>query len=363
VLKASIFEKQAIITGFLLLVAGTVLAVANELAGGPAQAVGTIGLGTLAIAALSRAARLYRADAAVAMPASVGRVRIRVRPARVTSALTAVFAVVLPCGATVAFVALTDWGWLAIGGLLLVAALSLALSRQGRVRRDYDRDPPRAVTAMLERLCMRADVPVPGLVLESAPSANAWTTEGAIHLTPSLLELLDEAELEAVLAHELAHLAHRDAAVMDVCSAPSRLLLSFAGLVGTGRLARMAWETGAYRAALTIAVLSVLSAPPAFVFGWVSRLSVLGMSRSREFAADAAPATLTGRPSALVSALMKLDDERAWVPRRDLREAEARSVLRIVATRSSRLGRVFSSHPPTTARIGRLREIEARLQG
>jgi heat shock protein HtpX len=361
--KASIFEKQAVLTGFLLLVAGAVLAVANEFAGGAAQVVGTIGLGTLAVAALSRAVRLYRADAAVAMPASVGRVRIRVRPARVTNALTAFFAVVLPCGATVAFVALTDWGWLAIGGLLGVGALALALSRQGRVKRDYHRAPPRAVTAMLERLCMRADVPVPGLVVESAPSANAWTTDGTIHVTPSLLDLLDEPELEAVLAHELAHFARRDAAVMDVCSAPSRLLLSFAGLVGTGKLARMAFEAGAYRAALTVAVLSVVSAPPAFVFGWVSRLSVLGMSRSREFAADAAAATLTGRPSALASALMKLDDERAWVPPRDLREAEARSVLCIVATRSSRLGRLFSSHPPTAARLGRLREIEERLQG
>jgi heat shock protein HtpX len=362
-MQASTFEKQAVVTGFLLLVAGAVLAVVNEFAGGPAQAVGTIGLGTLAVAALSRAVRLYRADAAVAMPASVGRVRIRVRPARVTSVLTAIFAVVLPCGATVAFVALTDWGWFAIGGLLSVGALALRMSTAGRVKRDYHRDPPQAVAALLERLCMRADVPVPGLVLESAPSPNAWTTYGAIHLTPSLLDLLDESELEAVLAHELAHLARRDAAVMDVCSAPSRLLLSFAGLVGTGKLTRMAFEVGAYRAALTVAVLSIVSAPPAFVFGWVSRLSVLGMSRSREFAADAAAATLTGRPSALVSALMKLDDERGWVPRRDLREAEARSVLCIVATRSSKLGRLFSSHPPTTARIGRLHEIEERLQG
>jgi heat shock protein HtpX len=71
---------------------------------------------------------------------------------------------------------------------------------------------------------MRADSPVPQLVVEPSAEANAWTTGGRIHLTRPLMMVLDESELEAVLAHELAHLAHRDAAVMDVCSAPSRVL-------------------------------------------------------------------------------------------------------------------------------------------
>jgi heat shock protein HtpX len=362
-MRRSTFENQVLLTGFLLLLAGAFLAMGNDSPGGPARAVGIAALGTLAVAALSYSMRLYRADAAVAMPASLGRVRVRVRPARLWTALTGMLALVLPCAVTVAFVVLTDWGWLAIGAVLLIGALAVLVANAGQVRRDYHRDPPQAASELLARLCMRADVPVPRLVVESAPSANAWTTAGTIHVTPSLLDLLEEPELEAVFAHELAHLARRDAAVMDVCSAPSRLLLGFVGMVGTGRLTRAAFQTEAYGAALWITVMSVLSAPPAFVIGWVSRLSVLGMSRSREFAADAAAATLTGRPSALASALMKLDDERGWVPRRDLREVEPLSVLCIVAARSSRLGRLFSSHPPTAARIGRLREIEERLQG
>jgi heat shock protein HtpX len=95
------------------------------------------------------------------------------------------------------------------------------------------------------------------------------------------------------------------------------------------------------------------------VFGWVSRLSVLRMSRTREFAADAAAATLTGRPSALASALLKLDSESALMARGDLREVQ---VLCILGADRSRLGRVFCTHPRTAARVERLRAIEERLQ-
>jgi heat shock protein HtpX len=98
------------------------------------------------------------------------------------------------------------------------------------------------------------------------------------------------------------------------------------------------------------------------VIGWVSRLSVLGMSRARELSADAAAATLTGRPSALASALLKLERQREWAPRSDLRQVEAYAVLCIVGTPRSGLGRLFATHPPTAARVERLEEIESRMQ-
>jgi heat shock protein HtpX len=211
---------------------------------------------------------------------------------------------------------------------------------------------------------MRADVPVPPLVVEPGPEANAWTTRGRIHVTTPLLLLLERSEVEAVLAHELAHLANRDAAVMDVCSAPSRVLLSYAGTLAAGvRLwLRHLFEFPFPGVALWGAILAVVSVPPAFVMGWLSRLSVLGMSRTREFAADAAAAALTGRPSALASALMKLEKESGWLPRDDLRAVEARAVLSILGSDSSRLGSWFSTHPPTAARVKRLEAIEGRLQ-
>ena len=185
-----------------------------------------------------------------------------------------------------------------------------------------------------------------------------------MHVTTPLLRRLDESELEAVLAHELAHLAHRDAAVMDVCSAPSRVLLALAGVLTSVLKAWRATilEFGSLGIPVMVAVGAAIALPPVFLLGWLSRLSVLRMSRTREFAADAAAAALTGKPSALASALMKLDGEREWLPAADLRQAEARAVLCIVAPDRSRLGPLFRTHPRTATRVKRLQEIEERVQ-
>jgi heat shock protein HtpX len=111
-----------------------------------------------------------------------------------------------------------------------------------------------------------------------------------------------------------------------------------------------------------LALLSVLSVPPAFLIGWASRLSVLRMSRAREIAADATAAALTGRPSALVSALLRLERDGDLVPRADLRAVQARAMLCIVGTDTSRFGPVFCTHPLTAVRVKRLEEIEKRVQ-
>jgi heat shock protein HtpX len=121
-------------------------------------------------------------------------------------------------------------------------------------------------------------------------------------------------------------------------------------------------ELGSFGIPIMVAVGALVSLPPAFLLGWSSRLSVLGMSRSREFAADAAAAVLTGRPSALASALMKLDAERDWLPAADLRDAQARAVLCIVGADRSRLGPLFRTHPSVAARVKRLQAIEQRIQ-
>jgi len=118
---------------------------------------------------------------------------------------------------------------------------------------------------------------------------------------------------------------------------------------------------GATLAATTWSV-GILPVPPAYVVGWISRFSVLAMSRSREFSADSAAAALTGRPGALASALMKLDRQREWTPRTDLREVEPVAVLSIVGTARRGLGRLLSTHPPTAARVKRLERTEGRLQ-
>ena len=133
---------------------------------------------------------------------------------------------------------------------------------------------------------------------------------------------------------------------MDICSAPSRVLLACAGSLAQrfARALRNPWLSlpGGDMVRVAIAIPAICGVPPAFVIGGICRLSVLGTSRAREFSADAAAATLTGRPSALASALMKLERQREWTPRTDLRQVEPYAVFCIVGTARSRM---FSTHP------------------
>jgi len=359
--RVSRFEEHSFLTGVLSIAAAVVLAAVNGDLGGPAWALGALGLAVLGLCATSRAVRLYRSNVTAALPESVGRAGIRIRPRWISTVTTAMLALVLPAAAVVAMVALVESGWLVITGALLLGCLALLVSALKRSRYLSYAYPPGPESAVLERLCMRADIPVPELVVEADAEANAGTTRGRIHVTTPLLRRLDESELEAVLAHELAHLAHRDAAVMDVCSAPSRVLLALAGvLTSVLKDPKAALRLGQVGALVVIG--AAIALPPAFLLGWFSRLSVLGMSRTREFAADAAAAALTGKPSALASALMKLDGERDWLPAADLRQAQARAVLCIVGAESSRLGPLFRTHPATAARVRRLAAIEERVQ-
>jgi heat shock protein HtpX len=364
--RLSGFEQHSLLAGVLLIVAAVVATVGAMDARGAARAVGLAGLTALTICAASRGARLYRAGVSASLPASVGRVDVRVRPARAFSVATFALALALPLAAGVAVLALVAWAWLPLAAVLLLGCAGLFVTSvheddELRYVRPYVTNAP----VLLQRLCMRADMRVPELVVESGPVANAWTAGGRIHVTRPLLKLLDDSELEAVLAHELAHLARRDAGVMDICSGPSRVLLAFAGFL-TPRLARWTRNLMVYgprSLALAIVALAVLCVPPAFVVGWISRLSVLGMSRAREFSADAAAAMLTGRPSALASAVLKLEGQRDWAPRSDLRQVDAYAVLCIVGTARPRLGRLLSTHPPSAVRVERLEQIESRIQG
>jgi heat shock protein HtpX len=363
--KLSALEEGALLAGPLLILAAVVTAVAGGEPGGLARVVGLAGLAALLLCAASRAVRRYGAGTTASLPTSVARVFVRTRPSRMVTAITGVLALGLPLAAGVALVSLVDWGWLVAAGVLLLGCGGMLVTWLGETRRGeapYSRSSA-AVSELLGRLCMRADMPVPALVVASGPVAIAWTAGGRIHVTRPLLKLLDDAELEAVLAHEMAHLAHRDAAVMEICSAPSRVLLTCAGWLARRFLGAVRNEwlllPGGDMVRMAIAIPAIFGVPPAFLIGWISRLSVLGTSRAREFSADAAAATLTGRPSALASALMKLDRQREWTPRADLRQVEAYAVLCIVGVDRSRL---FSTHPPTAARVKRLRELEGRIQ-
>jgi heat shock protein HtpX len=363
--KLSALEECSLLVGLVLITAALTVAFLWHHTGGSIRAIALIGFGSVAICAGSRGVRLYRAGVTASLPTSVARVEVPARPPAAISVITPTLALALPLAAVVTVLAVVYWSWLVLAGVLLLGSVGLYAASAGEKwgERAYAQSSP-ATEGLLQRLCMRADMRVPELVVESGAVASAWTSGGRIHVTRAVLELLDDAELEAVLAHELAHLAHRDAAEMEICSAPSRLLLTFTGFV-TPRLVR--WirglaENGGSVLAVALAFVAVLGIPPSFVIGWISRLSVLGMSRAREFSADAAAATLTGRPSALASALLKLERQREWTPRADLRQVEAFAVLCIVGRARPRIGRLFSTHPPIAERVERLTETELRIQ-
>jgi heat shock protein HtpX len=365
----SMLERNSLFAGLLSILVAAGAGLVSWTAAGGVRAMGLAGLLSLGICAASRGFGLYRAGTKAVLPTSVGRTTVRLGPSRGFAVVAVAFALVLPLAVVVAVLAMFEWAWLAVAAVALLgcAGIWVTWAREAADARAYWMSSA-AASGLLQRLCIVADVPVPELVVEHDVVATAWTTRGRIHVTSTLLDLLDDRELEAVLAHEVAHLARRDAAVMEICSAPSRVLLSFASFL-TPRLGRWTWNLVAdaerlgLMAAIGMWLFAALCVPPAVLVGWIARLSVLGLSRAREFAADAAAVTLTGRPSALASALMKLEHERRWAPHVDLRRVERDAVLCLVGTGSPRLGRLLSTHPSTTARVKRLEAIESRLHG
>ena len=186
---------------------------------------------------------------------------------------------------------------------------------------------------MVERLCVLADLPKPAIVLDRQLQPNSWiegTKRGGfrLHLTQGLLELLEPRELEAVIAHELAHVANRDAAVMTVVGGPGEALLS-----GGVRVAGQGWWP------------LVVGGAAATLIGWVGTVGTRALSRYREFAADEGAVRLTGSPAALASALMKVTEGLGAIPRRDLRAAGVNDAFHFLPALAERPVRAAGDAP------------------
>ena len=172
-------------------------------------------------------------------------------------------------------------------------------------------------------------------------------------VTTGLLRTLQLAELEAVIAHELAHVKNRDVMVMTLASffASVAAMLTQFGLF-SGGLGRSR-DRGA--------PFAVVVAVSAAVYV-ISLFLILALSRYREFAADRGSAILTGRPSALVAALMRLDAGIKRIPDRDLRAVGQLNAFFIVPAARGAFGTLLLTHPPVELRIARLERLEAQLQ-
>ena len=201
------------------------------------------------------------------------------------------------------------------------------------------------VHAMVARLAGLAEIGVPAVAIAATPAPNAMAVglkpgDSTIVVTEGLLEALDGGELEAVLAHEVAHLANRDAAVMTAVSAPRVLGEVVVG--GSSTNLGLLW-----------------------LVGWPLGLIPLGIgtgltqtvSRYREFSADRGSAILTGAPEQLMSALVKLSKSAREIPHEDLRTANA---FCIVSTHAHGFS-LLSDHPPLEKRLAALAEIAREM--
>jgi heat shock protein HtpX len=244
--------------------------------------------------------------------------------------------------------------------LLLVQLFTsdkIALATLG-VKETTPADEPE-LHGIVERLCVQADLPKPRVCVMETSMPNAFAMgrskkSTTVCATRGILELLSPAELEGVMAHELTHVINRDVMVMTLASFFATLasaIAQFALFFGGG-------GDGEEEEDIFIVVLVSVA-----VYA-VSFLLLRALSRYREFAADRGGAVLTGRPSALASALLKISGTMERVPSQDLRKAEGMSAFFILPARTKKsLMNIFADHPPLEQRLAALERLESQLQG
>jgi len=212
--------------------------------------------------------------------------------------------------------------------------------------------------AMVDRLSTIADLPKPRIAIMDTPMPNAFATgrnpsNAVVAVTTGIMRTLNPQELEGVLAHELSHIKNRDVMVMTIASFISTVafyimrMFMFSSMFGGGR--------DRDRSGGAIIVVYIAS-----IIVWlISFFLIRALSRYREFAADRGSAIITGYPSHLVTALLKISGQMERVPKQDLRAAEGMNQFFIVpAISGSALMELFSTHPSIEKRIARLEAME-----
>jgi heat shock protein HtpX len=218
---------------------------------------------------------------------------------------------------------------------------------------------------IVERLCVQANLPKPrvAVIETSMPNACAMgksQKSATVCATRGILQLLEPAELEGVIGHELTHVINRDVMVMTLASffaTLASLIIQFSFFFGGGFGGGFGRDRDEEEALMVILLVSVL------VYA-ISFLLLRALSRYREFAADRGSAVLTGRPSALASALLKISGTMDRVPTQDLRRAEGMSAFFILPARTKKsMMNIFADHPPLEQRLAALQRLESQLQG
>jgi heat shock protein HtpX len=258
-------------------------------------------------------------------------------------------------------------GGFAIGSLFYSDKIALATA--GAVEVGPNGGPEAArVHGIVDRLCALADVPKPRIAIASSPMPNAFATgrnadHAVLCVTDELLRRLDNDELEGVIAHEMSHVAHKDVQVMTIAS----FLAIIAAL-----LVRMAFYSELFggggrgrnnnQNALPIMLIIMLVSVVVYAISFVL---IRLLSRYRELSADRSGALLTGQPSALKSALIKVSGQMARIPTQDLRTAQPLNAFffapALNLSAQGGLSQIFSTHPSLERRLEELDKVQAQL--
>ncbi len=228
---------------------------------------------------------------------------------------------------------------------------------------------------VVDRLCALADMPKPKVAIATTDIPNAFATgrspkSAVVCVTTGLLRRLDEPEVEAVLSHEISHVAHRDVAVMTIASGLGMLaglltrVMFYAGLFGGGGGRNN--NSGGQLVFIEMIIMLV-----SIVVYFISFLLTMALSRYRELAADRSGALLIGRPSLLASALVKITGDMGRIPTKDLRAAEPFNAFFFTPAVASgttqgagggfSFGQLFRTHPTLERRLAQLDALEHQL--
>jgi heat shock protein HtpX len=236
--------------------------------------------------------------------------------------------------------------------------------------RIVSREQQPQLHAVIDRLVAMADMPKPLVALAPTDIPNAFATgrdqkHAVVCVTTGLLRRLNEPEVEAVLAHELSHVAHRDVAVMTIASFLGILaglmtrMFMFMGFFGGGGNRGRGGGGGGQVALFELGMILVSA-----IFYAISFVLIRALSRYRELAADRSGAILIGQPALLAQALVKVSGEMSRIPSRDLRAAEHFNAFYFAPALAPgmSLSSLFSTHPPLQKRLDQLAKLDAEMR-
>ena len=228
--------------------------------------------------------------------------------------------------------------------------------------KEVKREQEPELFAMVERVATKAGMPMPKVAVINSMVPNAFATgrnpkNALVAVTVGIRQRLSDRELEAVMAHEIAHVRNRDMRVLAVAN--------FLVTVTSFLMTMLFWNMlfGGFGRRQQSGGIMLVYLVTILVY-FAGQLLVLALTRYREYGADHSGAEISGDPGALANALEKISGSMARIPDEDLRKLQTASAFMIIpaALKGESAMNLFSTHPPVEDRVRRLRELERRAR-